>query len=182
MSIYLKSLQFLLTAPVWTLPRGDKRDVVQSKLQCKLWIETAASTALAAALVFPIVIAERNFQEGFRFVSNAAGVDTGMINLLSIVASCAFLYFVSIGICKVDTQTAGIADVFVKSYYAYRMAMDRNWAFMSFNVAGLTARPTTVQPAWDTIKHAGILRPYIEGVSRSWAPTMASLYGYQEEN
>ncbi len=179
MSIYLKPLPFLLTTPLWTLPRGDKTEVARAHIQCKLWIETAASTTLAAALVFPIIMMERNFQKGFRFVSQIAGIDPGLINLLSIVESTAFLYIVNMMIRKIDTQTAGISAVFVKIYSAYKMAMQGDWAFMSLNVLGLTGRQT--DPPWDTIQHSGRLRPSIEELSQSWAPAMASLYGYRAD-
>jgi len=162
-----------LAIPFSTLPYGDKNDYAQAKETSRLWLETAASTALAAGFFFIDFAVLKCSQYTFNRMTN---IDT---YLLKFIVNNGFLYIVPTIYFRFDSHATILCRLAENIYHAYENYKSENYYFFGINVLYAAKK---LKPAENDNPHhhGGRWRRPIHDFAESWAPMVAAWYGYKE--
>jgi hypothetical protein len=168
-----------LAIPFSTLPFGDKNDYAHAKEVCQLWIETAASTAIAAGFFFANFTVLKGSEYAFDYIADIFDPTENGIYFAKFICENAFLYITPKIYSHFDSHAALLCRFAEHIYYGFQNYRSSHYLFLGIN-ALFAAQMLKPRQSSRPIRNLGSWRAPIGRFAESWAPAMAHGYGYQE--
>ncbi|MBS0649187.1 MAG: hypothetical protein JSS10_08200 [Verrucomicrobia bacterium] len=174
-SLCVQSVQDLFVIPFYTLPSGDKNDRLHGEENCKLWIATATSTALAAGFFFANIGALKAAHFALQLLADKFDAYESA-NFFSLFANNAVLWVLSRIYVRRDYQAFTLAALATNAYSGIRSYKAGNYIFCGIS-ALFSYRILSDND--QKYRYFGSWKGSIERFAENWAPTMAAYYGYR---
>jgi hypothetical protein len=169
-----------LAIPFSTLPSEDKNDYALGTKTCEIWLETAASTAIAAGFFFTNIAALKTIQYAFKYIADVFDPCTVFIIQSTFFFASQLIY------SRFDSHADVLCLLGAHIHYGFQSYRSRNyvilgaWVFLGTNAIFADNDQWIFQKNDGHILHRGSWRRPIRNFAKSWAPTMATLFGYQD--
>lgn len=168
-----------LAIPFSTLPFGDKNDYAHAEKTCQLWIKTTVSTAIAVGFFFTNIAACKVIYYTLDCIADVFDPTNSNISFFQIITRSAFFYVSPMIYSRFDSHATDLCCLAANIYHGFQNYRSRYYLFLGAN-ALFAAKLLAPQENAAPVQHWGSWRRPIRNFAKSWAPTMATWYGYQE--
>lgn len=170
-----------LAIPFSTLSSGDKNDYALGTKTCETWLETAASTAIAAGFFFTNIAALKTIQYAFKYIANVFDP-----HIQFIIQNTTFFFASQLIYSRFDSHADVLCCLGAHIHYGFQSYKCRNyfilgnWVILGTHAIFADNNQWIFQKNDGHILHRGSWRRPIRSFAKSWAPTIATLFGYQD--